>query len=467
MTSTTVPWSKRFAYGIPAFALAVVGIPVYVYLPKFYSDVVGIDIALMGGILLAVRLFDAFSDPVIGLVSDRTRSRFGRRRPYILVGGIGVALAMYFLFTPPRSGSDHSLWFGWWIFLLFAFWTLVTVPYESLGPEISFDYTERTTLFAVRDGLLIAGTLMAAAAPALVGALWNTGASADGERQKFFWIAILYAPVLVGTCAWCVYRIREQPPESFAGQEKPTANWRAVWQNRPFVILLVAYTVSAIGSNLPATLILYYVEHVLQSGRADLFLMLYLVTGVAFLPAWIALSRRIGKKNAWLLAMIVNTGVFLGVFFLGPGDEVIYGLLVVGSGLGFGASLALPSAIQADVIDYDELLTGQRREGRYIGLWSIAKKIAAAAGVGIGLAVLGSAGYRPNADQSEAVILVLRVLYALVPCLCNIAAIAIIWKFPLNARAHREIHAAIESRRSGAVTMDPLRPGKRIAAAAP
>ncbi|MDJ0885309.1 MAG: MFS transporter, partial [Desulfobacterales bacterium] len=100
MTSTTVPWSKRFAYGIPAFALAVVGIPVYVYLPKFYSDVVGIDIALMGGILLAVRLFDAFSDPVIGLVSDRTRSRFGRRRPYILVGGIGVALAMYFLFTP-------------------------------------------------------------------------------------------------------------------------------------------------------------------------------------------------------------------------------------------------------------------------------------------------------------------------------------------------------------------------------
>ena len=165
--------------------------------------------------------------------------------------------------------------------------------------------------------------------------------------------------------------------------------------------------------------------------------------------------------------MIVNTGVFLGVFFLGPGDEVIYGLLVVGSGLGFGASLALPSAIQADVIDYDELLTGQRREGRYIGLWSIAKKIAAAAGVGIGLAVLGSAGYRPNADQPEAVILVLRVLYALVPCLCNIAAIAIIWKFPLNARAHREIHAAIESRRSGAVTMDPLRPGKRIAAAAP
>ena len=467
MTSPAVPWSKRFAYGIPAFALAVVGIPVYVYLPKFYSDVVGIDIAMMGAILLAVRLFDAVSDPVIGLASDRTRSRHGRRRPYILMGGIGVALAMFFLFTPPRSGNDHTLWFGFWIFLLFAFWTLVTVPYESLGPEISFDYTERTTLFAVRDGLLIAGTLMAAAAPALVGNLLGLGASEEAERQKFFWIAILYAPVLISTCAWCVYRIREHPPESIPRPKSFTANWRAVWQNRPFVILLAAYTISAIGSNLPATLILFYVEYVLQSSRADLFLILYLVTGVAFLPAWIALARRIGKKNAWLLAMIVNTGVFLGVFFLGPGDEVIYGLLVVGSGLGFGASLALPSAIQADVIDYDELLTGRRREGRYIGLWSIAKKMAAAVGVGLGLTVLGSVGYRPGIEQPAEVVLALRVLYALVPCLCNIAAIILIWTFPLDAGIHREIRAAIRARRAGASPTDPLRPGQRIAAAVP
>ncbi len=383
------------------------------------------------------------------------------------MGGIGVALAMFFLFTPPRSGNDHTLWFGFWIFLLFAFWTLVTVPYESLGPEISFDYTERTTLFAVRDGLLIAGTLMAAAAPALVGNLLGLGASEEAERQKFFWIAILYAPVLIGTCAWCVYRIREHPPESIPRPKSFTANWRAVWQNRPFVILLAAYTISAIGSNLPATLILFYVEYVLQSSRADLFLILYLVTGVAFLPAWIALARRIGKKNAWLLAMIVNTGVFLGVFFLGPGDEVIYGLLVVGSGLGFGASLALPSAIQADVIDYDELLTGRRREGRYIGLWSIAKKMAAAVGVGLGLTVLGSVGYRPGNEQPAEVVLALRVLYALVPCLCNIAAIILIWTFPLDAGIHREIRAAIRARRAGASPTDPLRPGQRIAAAVP
>ncbi|MGD9251324.1 MAG: MFS transporter, partial [Desulfobacterales bacterium] len=314
-----------------------------------------------------------------------------------------------------------------------------------------------------RDGLLIAGTLMAAAAPTLVGALWATAPTPAGERQKFFWIGILYAPLLIGTCAWCVYRIRERLTTAPPPPAPTRGRWGSVWQNRPFVSLLAAYTISAIGSNLPATLILYYVEYVLQSSRADLFLLLYLVTGVAFLPAWIALARRIGKKNAWLMAMIVNTGVFMGVFFLGPGDEMLYGLLVIGSGLGFGASLALPSAIQADVIDYDELLTGQRREGRYIGLWSIAKKLAAAVGVGIGLTVLGNVGYRPNADQPAEVIFTLRVLYALVPCLCNIFAIIVIWKFPLDARVHSDIRAAIKTRRAGAAPMDPLRPGHRIA----
>ncbi len=466
MTPSTTTWAQRIAYGLPAFALAVVGIPVYVYLPKFYSDVIGVDIALMGGILLAVRLFDAVSDPVIGLVSDRTTSRFGRRRPYIAIGGVGVALAMIFLFTPPRETSvNPTVWFAFWIFTLFVFWTLVTVPYESLGPEISHDYTDRTTLFAVRDGLLIAGTLAAAAAPALVAALWQTPPSPEGERRKFFLIGMIYAPILIGTCLWCVYRIREQSGRLAGEPPGAGGRWRAVWQNRPFMLLLTAYTISAIGSNLPATLILYYVQYVLQSSKADLFLILYLTTGVVFLPAWIAIARRVGKKNAWLAAMTINTGIFLGVFFLGPGDEMLYGILVFGSGLGFGASLALPSAIQADVIDYDELLTGMRREGRYIGLWSIAKKMAAAAGVGIGLAVLGAAGYAPNAEQPAEVVMTLRVLYALVPCLCNIAAILIIWRYPLNARAHRDIRAAIQSRREkNAPLVDPLRPGHQIVA---
>jgi GPH family glycoside/pentoside/hexuronide:cation symporter len=465
MTTDRLPWPRKLAYGLPAFALAVVGIPIYVYIPKFYSDVVGIDIAVMGYILLAVRLFDAVSDPLIGVLSDRTRTRFGRRRPYILAGGISVALTMYLLFTPPNDPAEnHTLWFGVWIFALFLCWTAVTVPFESLGPELTFDYNERTALFAVRDGLLIAGTLVAAISPAVVGALFGTSASPEGERRKFFWLAVCYAPFLIGTCAWCVYRIREAGiPRRVTTAASTLKGWHSIRDNRPFMILLSAYTISAVGSNLPATLILYYVEYVLQSTRADLFLILYFVTGILFLPAWIKVAGRCGKKNAWLLSMAINTGIFLGVFFLGPGDEWLYGVLVVGSGLGFGATLALPSAIQADVIDYDELLTGKRREGLYIGIWSIAKKLAAAIGVGTALAFMGRAGYQPNMDQPENVLLTLRILYALVPCLCNIVALAVAMAYPLDAHTHRAIREGVARRHQGQSVVDPLRPEHEVA----
>ena len=160
--------------------------------------------------------------------------------------------------------------------------------------------------------------------------------------------------------------------------------------------------------------------------------------------------------------MAINTGIFLGVFFLGPGDEWLYGALVVGSGLGFGATLALPSAIQADVIDYDELLTGKRREGLYIGIWSIAKKLAAAVGVGTALAFMGRAGYQPNVDQPEGVLMTLRILYALVPCLCNIVALAVACAYPLDAQAYRAIREGVARRQQGQPVTDPLQPGHSI-----
>ena len=458
-----VALTKKIAYAAPAFALAVVGIPVYVYIPKFYSDVVGINITVLGYILFSVRIFDAVTDPAIGYLSDRTQTRFGRRRPYLALGSVLVALSMFFLFSPPKAtASFETIWFGFSIYALFLFWTVVTVPFESLGPEITYDYNDRTTLFGLRDGFLIAGTLAAASSPAAVHWLFNLTPDAQGEREKFFWIAVIYAPLLIGTCWWCVLSIRERQT---AAEGQWLGFWRGLRQvahNRPFIILLIAYSVSAIGNNLPATLILFYVEYVLQSQLADFFLMLYFVTGIIFLPAWILISRRTGKKAAWLASMAINTGAFVGVFFLGPGDAAIYGILVFLSGIGFGATLAIPSAIQADVIDYDELLTGERREGQYIGLWSISKKFAAAVGIGAGLSILGMAGYTPNAEQPAAAQMTLRVLYALVPSLCNIVAILIAFAYPISSRMHADIRQAIAQRQAGLPAINPLKPAQTL-----
>jgi len=459
-SETRVPLAKKIAYSAPAYALAVIGIPVYVYIPKFYTDVVGINVILLGYILFSVRIFDAVTDPVLGYLSDRTVTKFGRRRPYIAVGSFLVVAAMFLLFNPPHtSPSLETIWFGVFIYALFLFWTVVTVPYESLGPEITFDYHERTSLFAMRDGFLIAGTLAAASAPALVQWLLGLDGTADDERAKFFWISVLYAPLLMGTAWWCVLAIRERQPQIQKNHLGLTSGLRQVVRNRPFMILLVAYTISAIGNNLPATLILYYVQYVLLSELADFFLLLYFVTGILFLPGWIAISRRTGKKTAWLASMAVNSGAFLGVFFLGPGDAWIYGILVFFSGIGFGATLALPSAIQADVIDYDELLTGERREGQYIGWWSIAKKLAAAVGIGAGLSILGLAGYTPNVVQTQDVQLVLRILYALVPSVLNLVGLMMALAYPISDSIHTRIKQAIAQKRAGKAFENPLASG--------
>ena len=449
----------RISYALPALTLAVIGIPVYVYIPKFYTDTLGVPVAAAGIILLAIRLFDAVTDPLIGIVSDRTVTRFGRRRPMILLGAVLVSVSILFLFNPPQmNSSEATVWFGIWVLLLFLSWTIITVPYESLGPELTYDYNERTSLFSMRDGFLLGGTLAAAASPALIKVLFSDTIRAGGDASLFFIFSVLYSPLIAASAFWCVFFIRERPLQT--RKNRPSGGFRIVMGNRPFMILLISYTISALGNNLPATLILYYVEYVLRSGLADFFLMIYFVTGIVFLPLWIKIAARFGKKNAWIAAMCINTLTFSGVFFLGAGEEVMYGILVFLSGLGFGATIALPSSIQADVIDYDELITGERREGRYVGIWSLAKKVSAAAGVGIGLSLLGAAGYRPEAVQPERVVFTLRLLYALVPCLCNAVAILIALAYPITGEKHVMIREAIAVRKKGGEAEDPLVPGR-------
>ncbi len=436
--------TDKLAYAAPAIPLAVIGIPVYVFLPKFYTDTVGLNISTIGILLMAVRMFDAITDPVIGYLSDRTSSRFGRRKPYIALGALGLSISILFLFRPPvLSDSSMNFYFGFWLFTLFFFWTLITIPYESLGPELTPDYHERTSLFAFRDGFLIMGTLLAAASPLLIDEAMKALGNIPAEQVRFSIMAFIFSPMILIFSFYCLYRIKE----TVTGKEKDDLikGFSTVFKNRPFLILISGYTISALGSNLPATLILYYVEYVLKAQNAEGFLLIYFLTGILFLPVWIIVSRKIGKKNAWIISMVMNTGAFSGVFFLGPGDALIYGVLVFLSGTGFGAGLVLPSSIQADVIDYDQVLTGQRREGRYIGLWSVAKKLSAALGVGIGLLLLGKSGYSPSIEQGASTVMMLRVLYALVPCLCNILAIVIISFYPISEQKHAQIRKTIEN----------------------
>lgn len=468
-----VPWSTRLAYAAPALAVAAVGLPVYVHAPKFYTDVVGVPVTTVGVVVLLARVFDAVTDPLVGGLSDRTRTRWGRRRPWLLVGGVGVALCFLALMSPPAAGPlsagwGATAWFTAALLGVFAAWTMVVVPYEALGNELSEDFDERTTVLGLRDGLLLIGTLVAAALPEVLDLVLSPPSGSAPQRDVMRAMGLVYAPFMAGLCALAAWRVPER-----AAARPPTAPLRfrdgldALRQNPAFASLLVGYTVNALGSNLPGTLILFYVSYVLHSARANLFLALYLAVGILVTPLWIPISRALGKARAYLLAMALNVGSFVWVFFLGPGDEAVYGLLVVLSALGMGGTLVVPSSMQADVIDYDELITGTRREGLYVGLWSVSRKLSAALGVGLALPILDWAGYVPNGEQPEAVLFALRVLYALVPTGCALIAAIVLVRYPIGRAEHEAIRTGIAAHRAGQAAPDPLRPGLMLPALSP
>jgi len=436
--------------------------PIYVYLPKFYTDVVGIEITALGTILASVRIFDAVTDPPWDTFQT---ARFHAS------GGAGLtlpsapfrALFIFLLFNPPEgSPSFETVWFGACIYALFLFWTVVTFPTSLSAPR-----SRSTTTSAMRFSHC--GTAFSSPVP------WPRQSRRPSSRRRSGWHPTPQgnAPSSSGSRSFMPRSSSAAPGgarfpsrTAFPGEacrrhlERTAAGLSA---NRPFMILIVAYTISAIGNNLPATLILFYVNMFLESPYAECF------PDAVFRDRH-RVSPGLGgpgpphRQEARVAAVDCNQHrcVLSGVLPRSRGTRLIYACWCFCRGSASAATLALPSSIQADVIDYDELLTGERRGGRYIGLWSIAKKLAAAVGVGAGLSILGLAGYIPNAEQPEAVLLALRVLYALVPSVCNLVALVIAFAYPISGATHQRILEAIERRQKGEPVEDPLKPGVMI-----
>ncbi|HZU96988.1 MAG TPA: MFS transporter [Planctomycetota bacterium] len=452
--------SARFAYALPAFALAIVGLPVYTVLPKFYTDSVGVSMVAVGGILAAVRIFDAVLDPLIGALSDRTRTRLGRRRPWIIGGSVPLAIALAALFAPVPTGEAAAVWFGVSIFALFFFFSVTWVPYESLGIELTEDYDDRTRLLGLRDAALLVGMGACVSAPLWIQHIVGLGPSAQDQRTLFAVMAAIYAPLLVLLCGGCALIVREResdapPPRSILDR----ATVKTIVANRPFIIVLTAYFVNAIGTNLPGILMPYYVKDYLRSDRIYTYLGAYFAIGVAMLPVWIWLSRRIGKKAAWLAAMTINSGSFFFAIFFGRDDERLYQVMVAVAGTGFGATWAIPSSMQADVLDYDELLSSERREGLLVGLWLILRKLAPALPVGIAFPALKAAGWAEGAtDQTDKAFFALKMWYIVVPTICTAIAFLIALQYPIDREKHARILDALAARESGRPFTDPLAP---------
>lgn len=430
--------SQLIAYALPAFPLAILSLPLFVIVPKFYAEDLGAPLQAVGLALLLVRVIDALSDPIAGHFADRSRARLGRRRLWVALACLPTALAGYLVFAPPQgAGAGYLLLWG---AVLSLAWTALQVPYNAWGAELSTSYAGRTRVMAYRETLVVLGTFFAIA---MAGALQSPG-SLRPVLNAFALALVILLPFATLICLWQV----PEPVDHSTQQMSFREGLPHLLANRPFQRLLVAFFFNGLANGLPATLFLFFVARVLQAeAQQGALLVLYFLCGVVGVPLWLRLAARIGKHRTWCFAMILACLGFLPAALLGPGDTTAFAVVCVLTGLALGADMILPGAQQADVIDLDTAASGAQRTGLYLAFWGLATKLALALAVGIAFPLLEWSGFRAQGNGSEGLAM-LAFLYAGLPVALKAVAIALMWNFPVDAAMQDRIRAEITARQS-------------------
>lgn len=412
---------QLIVYGLPGLPLAVLLLPLFVIVPTYYADDLGLGLATVGGILFLARIWDVVSDPLIGVLSDRTSTRFGRRRPWLVIGTPIAVIGAWALFRP---GADvDALYLLFATLALYLGGTMIMLPYTAWAAELSPHPHERSRIAAAREVAIVVGTLLAIALPA------GIGLSRTEIVNGTAWALLIFIPLTVALAVW---RLPDPTPPKTRAAISGLRGYLQMFRNRPFRLLVSAYFVNGVAYGLPATLFLLYAEHIL--GRADwawILLIVYFASAIVGLPIWLAISRRIGKRQTWIIAMIMAAAGFWPAVLLGQGDLVWFIAICIVTGLPLGAELVMPPSMQADVVDLDTRESGAKRAGTLFGIWGVATKVPLAVGVGIAFPVLAASGFNTDGGPNSAdSLFVLAALYGLLPVLFKLAAIAIIWRYP-------------------------------------
>lgn len=403
------------AFGMP---LALAALPIYVYVPEFYATQFTLSLTSIGFALLAVRLLDAFFDPLIGVAIDRMRQRVSFLS---WVGWACLPLAAGFiaLFLPPDASARFPLvWMVLSLAGVYAGFSIATIAYQGWGAALSQDARHRTRLTATREGFGLIGVLLSAALPAMLGM----------EALLVFFLTGLLATFLLLFYA-------PKPGALASAHAEPTQAQRFHAVRLPFHQLrfrwlFAVFLVNGIAAAIPATLFLFFARDRLQLEQyAGVFLLLYFASGAASMPVWTILARRWGDARAWLAGMLVAIGSFVWTAMLPAEALVAFALVCIASGLALGADLALPPALLAGVIGHAGHVN--QHEGAYFGIWNWASKLNLALAAGIALPALERLGYAPGATDPLALD-ALVLAYAVLPCLLKGIAALLLWRAPLR-----------------------------------
>lgn len=422
--SRRLPARILCAYALPAIGLAAMGWWIVLALLKYAGQELGVGPAALGAIFAVGRVWDAVSDPVVGWASDRTRGRFGRRRPWMLAGAAPAALAFVALWwAPVAMGTPALVWIGGSLFVYYAASTIIAVPHASLGAELSLDSHQRTRLFAARGGLEFIGVLLGAAALGWLEA-------AEDPRRAATSIAALFGSLLVVGVVLSVGVLREPAEHRDRFRANPWSAFRDVWRNEHARQLIAVFFFSELAlSSLAAAL--PFASGVLgaepDGGMAAVLVVFMLLVGGS-IPMWVWLAGRFGKRRVWLLASALGTLGFAGLFVAGTGPQWALSLFGLCAAVTQGATRVLPHSVKADVIDVDEQRTGERKEGTYFAAWNLAQKTAAGASIAVTGMVLQLAGVGEEGASPDGI----RFAIAGWPALLLAVSTLLLWRFRLD-----------------------------------
>jgi GPH family glycoside/pentoside/hexuronide:cation symporter len=438
-----VPLATLLSYGLPAFALGAPFFFVQFFFLKFATDVLLLAPATIGAIFAVGRLWDATLDPILGTWSDRVRTRLGRRRPFMLAAVPLMVVSFLMLWMPPVALSPGwtTVWLTVALFGIYAGFSSYAIPHLALGAELTDDFHDRSRVYGTRGAAFTVGLLPAFAATQLVN-------NAPDPRATAALVATA-AALLMAVVLLVPLRVRERA--EFRSAEA-ASSFRAIFdvlRNPPARRMLAVQFIDSLGLGVLGVLAPYLAEYVI--GRPDLIGFLpaaYTLAVLASIPVWVLLSRSFGKRQVWIVAMIGLALSFGSTIFVGENDVALIVVLLVTAGVFGGCGGPIGGSMLADVIDADELATGQRKEGAYTAAFTFALQVGSGITVfAVGLA-LELSGFRPNVEQTAAAAWTISGIFAGAPFVMMLTGAFVMRRYSLDEREHARIQGLLIASRS-------------------
>jgi len=467
VSQTRLPLWIKLLYGSGDWGISSIGMMRSIFYAIYLTDVVGLEPRLASFGALAGIVWDAVNDPIIGIISDRISTRWGRRRPFLLWFAIPFGLSFVILWSAPDWDSQAALM----IYVTAAFMladtlqTLISVPFLSLTPELTPDYDERTTLTSFRSFFQLVGAMtVVIAAPAIVDMVLVSGGT---QQQGFMTVGAIFGGIGAIPLLLLGVFIREtSTPE----QTEPIPfreTLREAWKNIPFRFAVGIHmfnwsAVDMIAVSFPYFLLYWVAQgdllakaHILgfELAYESAFFGVLMSVCILFIPFWLWMAKRFNKKQAYMLGMIFWVIVTFMMYTIQPGQTNYLLIIAAFAGIGVSAAYTLPDSLFADVIEWDELRTGRRQEGIFYGIRTLIRKLTGALVIFITLQALGWSGYVSPPDgviqfsQSESALQMIRLLVSPFGALILSGTIILAWFFPLSREQYMKIQKLLEQRR--------------------